>query len=52
VHGLEYLVGDGLGLDKRDEEELAVAFLAAGTAPWNPSKENWTATAASTLSLF
>jgi hypothetical protein len=28
VHRLEDLLGDGLGLDERDEAELAVAFPA------------------------
>jgi hypothetical protein len=30
VHRLENRLGDGLGLDERDEAELGVAFLADG----------------------
>jgi hypothetical protein len=33
VHRLEYLLGDGLGLDERDEAELAVTLFADDLKP-------------------
>jgi hypothetical protein len=33
VHRLEDLLGDGLGLDERDEAELAVALLTDDLEP-------------------
>jgi hypothetical protein len=41
VHGLEDLLGDGLGLDERDETELGVALFADDLKPESFSEKLW-----------